>query len=365
MSNRKIKVAIIGAGEIAKKVHIPAFLSNKQVDLVALVDINKEKGERITKKFGIKKCFSSINELFEQQDVDAVSICTPPNTHAEIALKAFNYGAHVLCEKPLATTVDDGKAMFEASLRKEKILMVGFHLRFRPNYERAKNLIQRGLLGHVYTVEGNLLTPNPLLTWGKSEWFFKPETGGGVLSDIGPHVFDLINYVLDDFPYAVSAHASTYFDSNVEDSCFCVLEYPKNRTGVGVMSWLSPQVIEHLSIHGTGQSLFVSSNLFLEVNATNITEISLWRRATESLVGVKFPNFPLLPNKKVNTNSYQLEINHFITQIKENQKYSSSALDGLNVLITCDAAKKSLEMKKRVVFQSLKKFKPNLPVSVR
>jgi UDP-N-acetylglucosamine 3-dehydrogenase len=356
MSNRKIKVAIIGAGEIAKKAHIPAFLNNKQVDLVALVDIKKEKVKNIAKKFCIKKCYSSVNELFEQQDVDAVSICTPPNTHAEVALKAFSYGAHVLCEKPMATTVNDGNVMFEASLKKEKILMVGFHLRFRPNYGRAKSLIKRGLLGHVYIVEGNYLTPNPLLTWGKSEWFFKPEAGGGVLFDVGPHVFDLISYVLDDFPYAVSAHASTFFDSSVEDSCICVLEFPESRTGIGVMSWLSPEGIESLSIHGTAQSLFVSPNLFLRVNATDITEVSLWRRATESLVGMKFPNFPLLPNKKVNANAYQLEINHFITQIMEDKKYSPSAFDGLNVLITCDAAKKSLEMKKRVVFQPLKKI---------
>lgn len=353
MSNKKIRVAIIGIGKIATRAHIPAYISNKHVDSIALVDIDKRKVERAGKKFGIKKCFSSVNELFEKQDVDAMSICTPPNTHAEIALKAFGYGVHVLCEKPLATTVNDGKRMFEASQKKEKILMVGFNLRFRPNYQKAKNLIVRGRLGHVYYVEGNYLTPNPLLTWGKSQWFFRPEAGGGVLIDQGPHVFDLINYVLGDFPYAVSAHGSTYLDSPVEDFCVCVLEYPRGRTGIGVMSWLSPEGIEYLSIQGTAQSLFVSPNLFLEVNPTDITEVSLWRRASESLISLKFPNFPLLHDKKVNT--YQLEINHFIQQIMEDQKSSQSALNGLNVLIACEAAKKSLERKKRIVFSSLKK----------
>jgi len=352
MSKRKIKVAVAGVGAISTKAHIPAYISNKHVDLIALVDVHKEKAERTAKKFGIKNCFSSIEELFEKQDVDAVSICTPPNTHAEIALKAFSYDVHVLCEKPMATTVDDGRRMFEASQKKERILTVGFNLRFRPNYERARGLILRGRLGHVYFVEGNYLTPNPLLTWGKSQWSFSRETGGGVLLDQGPHLFDLINYFFGDFPHAVSAHASAYFDSPVEDSCVCVLEYPENRIGIAVMSWLSPEGIENLSIHGTAQSLFVSPNLFLEVNATDITDISLWRRASESLISLKFPNFPLLHNKKVDT--YQLEINHFINQIREGQKYSDSAVNGLNVLIACDAAKKSLERKERIVFAPLK-----------
>jgi predicted dehydrogenase len=354
MSTTKVKVAVAGVGEVATRAHIPAFLNNRQVDLVALVDVHKEKAEKTTRKFRIKKYFSSIDELLEKQDVDAVSICTPPSTHAEIALKVLNYGANVLCEKPMATTIEDGKRMLEASLKNEKILMNGFNLRFRPNYERARNLILLGRLGYVHFVESTYLTQNPLLTWGKSRWFFEPEAGGGVLLDKGPHVFDLINYILGDFPYAASAYASNYFESSVEDSCVCVLEYPEGRKGVGLMSWLSPQGIEKLGIHGTAQSLFASPNLLFGVNATDITELSLWREASESLLGLKFPNFPLLSNKNANANTYQLEINHFINQIKEGKKYSPSALDGLNVLITCDAAKESLEREKRIVFQPIK-----------
>jgi len=352
LSNRKIRVAVIGIGQIATKAHIPVYLSNKHVDLIALVDIDKKKFERAGKKFGVKKCFSSVDELFEKQDVDAVSICTPPDTHADIALKAFSHGAHVLCEKPMATTINDGKRMFKASQKEEKILMVGFNLRFRPSYQRAKKLVLQGCLGHVYCVEDHYLSPNPLLTWGRSRWFFSPEVGG-VLLDQGPHVFDMLNYVFGDFPCAVSAHGSTYLDSPVEDFCVCVMEYPEDRTGIGVMSWLSPKTIENLSIHGTAQSLFVSPNLFLEVNTTDVSEVSLWRAASESLISLKFPNSPLLRNKKVNT--HQLEVNHFIRRIREKQKSALSALNGLNILIACDAAKKALKTDKRIGIPSIKR----------
>ena len=353
MPNKKTRVAVVGVGGIGRREHIPAYLHNKDVDLVALVDADETKVKQTAKKFGVKKYFSSIDELFQNQDLEAISICTPPNTHAEIALKALTNDVHVLCEKPMATTTDDAKKMFEASREKEKILMVGFNLRFQPNYKRATSLILRGRLGHVYFVECNLLSPNPLLGWSKSPWFFRPESGGGVLIDKGPHVFDLINYIFSDFPCAVSALSSTYFDSPVEDSCVCVLEYPGNKIGIGIMSWLSSRYIENLSIHGTSQSLFVSPNLFLEVNATDIPEVSLWRNVTKLLISLKFPNFPLLQSTKVDT--FQLEIDHFVKQIRSNQSYSPTALSGLNVLITCDAAKKSLETGKRIDFIPLKK----------
>ena len=121
MLERKTKVAVIGTGQIATKAHIPAYRSNKHVDLVAVVDIDKRRAEKIAKRFRIRKTFSSVDELLETQDVDAISICTPPNTHAEIAVHAFEHGVHVFCEKPMAIEVGDGKRMFEASPANYKV----------------------------------------------------------------------------------------------------------------------------------------------------------------------------------------------------------------------------------------------------
>jgi len=270
-------------------------------------------------------------------------------------LKALANDVHVLCEKPLATNTDDGKKLFEASRKKDKILMVGFNLRFQPNYEQTIRLIKSGRVGHVYLVECDNLSANPLITWSKSTWFFRPETGGGVLSDKGPHVFDLINYAFNDFPNAVSALSSTYFDSSVEDSCVCILEYPGNRIGIGKMSWLSSRYIEDLSVHGTSESVFASPSMLLEVNATDITEVALWRKTSKILVNMKFPNLPLFHRNRVNL--FQSEIDHFVNQIRSGEKYSQSALNGLNVLITCEAARKSLENGEKISVLPIKQLK--------
>lgn len=354
MSSRKLKVAVLGIGNIATKSHIPAFLSNKHVDLTAIVDIDKSRVEKIAKKFGIRKSFSSVDQLFEEEELDAVSICTPPNTHAELAIKAFKNNVHVLCEKPIATSIDDGVKMCETAKKHASIFEVGFNLRFRSNYMRAKRLVSSGRLGHVYSTEAYFLDRNPLLTWGKSEWFFNPEAGGGVLLDKGPHVFDLLNYFFGDFPTAISAQSSRYFDSSVEDFCVCVLEYPGSRTGIGVMSWLSPTGIEKLSINGSAQNLFVSPDLLLEVNPTDIAEISLWRQTTEALVSMKFPNLPIPSGRRENT--HQHEINNFVDKILKNQKSDQSALGGLNVLIECEVAKQSIERKERLLVSPIKEL---------
>jgi UDP-N-acetylglucosamine 3-dehydrogenase len=354
MSGERTRVAVVGVGEIASNAHIPAYLRNKNVDLVALVDADKERVEKAAKKFKVKKHFFSIDELLQNQDLDAISVCTPPNTHAEIAMKALNNNVHVLCEKPMATSPDDGKRMYDASLKNKKILMVGFNLRFHPNYQRARNVVLRGRVGQVYFVQFELQSPNPLLKYSKSPWFFKPEAGGGVLSDKGPHVFDLINFIFDDFPCSISAISSTYFHSSVEDSCVCILEYPNNGIGIGLMSWLPSRAFENLSIHGTSQNLFVSSNQYLDTNATDLAELFQWRKATELLISLKFPDLSFLRDYKP-VNTHQLEIDSFIQQIRANQTYSPTALSGLNVLLTSEAARKSLETQKKIEIVSFKK----------
>lgn len=350
----KIAVAVIGAGEIATKAHIPAYRVHKDVDLVALVDIDKKKGKRAAKRFGVKRFFSTVDDLFQEMEVDAVSVCTPPQTHAEVTLKAFAHNAHVLCEKPLAINVDDGKRMLEASRARGKILMVGFNRRFQPNYQKARKFILDGALGNVYLIEDHLLQQSPLFAWGKSQWFYTHGIGGVVL-DLGPHVVDMLNYLFGDFPAAVTTRATTHLDSPVEEFCTLVLEYPKNKTGVAFISWLASKNIENVAIHGTAQSLYVSPRFFLEVNATDLPEVSLWRVTTERLIGMKFPNLSLLgPHVRGETNTYRLEIDHFVRHVRTNKTTCSNAEDALNVLAACIAMKESLETNRRTEIPSFK-----------
>lgn len=350
---QKIRVAVIGTGQIAAKARIPAFLSNKHVELVALVDTEITKAKKVAKKLGIKGFYASIDDLFAREYVDAVAICTPPSTHADLALKAMNYGAHVFCEKPIATTLEDGKKVFQTSKLKERILMISSQRRLVANYRRAKELIAKGKAGHVYCISDTALSPSPLFAWGKSPWYYYPE-GGGVLLDLGPHCFDMLNYFFDCFPTAISAHNHAYLDSPVEDCSYCIIEYPENRTGFVVMSWLASATIAITSIHGTAETIHVSSNSLLEINRLEIPEISQLREDIIRLLSMKFPNLPFSYVRR-NANILQVETNNFVQQIRNGEIDSKNALNALNVLATIEAAKKSSFLNKQIKIETFNK----------
>jgi predicted dehydrogenase len=338
----RTRVAVIGTGGIGKGVHIPAYVSNRDVHLVALVDADLKKAKRIARRFHVKKVFSSADDLFEREEIDAVSVCTPPNSHASVALSAFDHGVDVLCEKPLAVNVDDGRAIVRACQAKGRTLMVGFHRRFFPNYQRAKECVQRGDLGHVYCVEDHYLEPNPLFGWTKSEWFFSPGVGG-VLLDLAPHVFDMLNYIFDSYPIGVAAYASAFLDSPVEDTCTFFAEYSKGRVGIGIVSWLSSTVTGNTNILGTGQDLSVSPTFFFRSNPVRVREVALLRAASESLLSMKLPNSALLSTRRANP--YQREIDFFVESVRGGRRSLSNALNALSVLIACDAARTAIEKK--------------------
>jgi len=353
LPDRKIRVAVIGTGGIGRRVHVPAYKSNSNVDLVALVDTDEKRAKRVASKFHIRQVFSSTEELFKNAEIDAVSICTPPDSHAEIALKAFANGVHVFCEKPLANDLNAGSKMVKASKESDRILMVGFHRRFTPCYQNAKQCISRGDLGHVYCIEDQFIEPNPLFGWTKSDWFLSP-TVGGVLNDLGSHVFDMLNYLYEDYPVAISACNTTFLNSPVEEFSMFLVEYPNGRSGIGKISWLSSTVTEGIFVYGTAQNLFASPNFLVKINANDIPEMSLWRAASESLLSMKFPKLSFLRVQK--GDPYQRELDYFIERVRKNGGFSKDALNALSVLATCKAAQDAATKKCRIEMPQQENF---------
>jgi len=343
--DRKIRVAVIGIGGIGKRVHVPAYKNNNSVDLVALVDTDEKRAKRVASKFHVKRVFPSTEELFKNEEIDAVSICTPPDSHAAIALQAFANGAHVLCEKPLADDLSAGSKMVKASSAEDRILMVGFHRHFTPNYQEAKKCVLRGDMGHIYCIEDQFVEPNPLFGWSKSAWFLDP-TIGGVLNDLGSHIFDMLNYLFEDYPVAVSACNTTFLNSPVEEFSVFIVEYPGGRSGIGKVSWLSSTVTESISVYGTAQTIFASPNFLIKVNATDVPEVSLWRAASESLLSLKFPKLSFLRIKR--ENPYQREVDYFIRRVQEDEGFSKDALNALSVLAAVKATQEAATKRRRI-----------------
>ena len=113
---KKIRAAIIGSGLIAGKKHIPAFLKlRSKTELVAVCDLNLAAAKEVASRFGIPRAYGNVEEMLSTEIPDLVDICTPPQTHARLAVEAMRHGCHVLVEKPMALTVADCDQIVQAS----------------------------------------------------------------------------------------------------------------------------------------------------------------------------------------------------------------------------------------------------------
>jgi len=335
MRNRVIRIAIVGSGNIAIKSHIPCYRNNKDAKVVAVVDTDTKKTRKTARKFKIETSYNSIDKLFSSIEIDAISVCTPPDSHAYIATEALKRGVNVLCEKPLTNSVDKGLQMVKAAENSDGILMVGFNRRFNPNYCKLKYMINRGRMGHTHLIEYWSLQRSPLMGWSKSPWYYQSGIGGSLL-DQGPHVFDMLNWFLGK-PHSVYAYGGVHSHSPVDEFCVAIIRYENGKVGIGVMSWLSPVRIEKLGIHGTGGTFYVSPSFLLEVGPEDL-DISLWKAVTTTLAN-RFKN--IIRGTSVNT--YQLEIDYFINCIKTRKKPFLDGWSGLNALAVTEAAAESIE----------------------
>ncbi|MBL5818326.1 Gfo/Idh/MocA family oxidoreductase [Bacillus sporothermodurans] len=202
----KIKLGIVGVGGIAVDRHIPAFLRlNDDVSIEAVCDVNFIRAQEVAESFGIPHAYNDYREMFTV--IDAVVICTPNKFHSEITVAALNSGLHVLCEKPMAMTVEECQAMIDASKKAEKVLSIGFHYRFMKESQGAKRIMVAKEIGHPLVVRIQALRRRKVPGWGV--FTNKDLQGGGSLIDYGCHLLDLSLWLMGN-PNPVEVSGTTY-----------------------------------------------------------------------------------------------------------------------------------------------------------
>jgi len=127
-----LRVGVIGCGAIAQRRHLTEYLQRNDVEIIAVSDQNVERAQQVAKQFSAKYAFQTHTELLACNEIDAVSVCTPNFLHAAISIESMKAGKHVLCEKPMATTLEDAQKMLEVSREMNVVLMIGHNQRFMP-----------------------------------------------------------------------------------------------------------------------------------------------------------------------------------------------------------------------------------------
>lgn len=189
----KQRVAIIGTGNIARA-HARAYAANADVaQLVAVADVDKERAQAFAAQHGAEQTFGDAGEMLRQARPDAVSICTPNYLHAPLTIQALEAGVHVLCEKPMATSLAAAEQMKAAAARTGKVLYIGFNHRFIGKFAKAKDLLDGGQYGKLLVCR--IAIGHGMWERLSQMWFAKKElSGGGTLIDNGVHMLDMLRW---------------------------------------------------------------------------------------------------------------------------------------------------------------------------
>lgn len=240
-------IAIIGCGKIAQVRHIPEYAENPSAKIVGFFDFNKERAQELAERYGAT-AYDSLEDVLADDRVDAVSICVANVAHCEVTVKALKAGKHVLCEKPMAITLEECQLMVDTAKECGKKLMIGQNQRLAKAHAEARRMIQEGVIGKVlsfHTAFGHSGPENWSIDPGKGTWFFdRSKAAMGVMADLGIHKTDVIQYIIDQEVKAVSARLVTLDKTgpdgqpiSVDDNAICIFEMSGGAIGTMTASW--------------------------------------------------------------------------------------------------------------------------------
>lgn len=237
----KLKVGVIGCGSISKYRHLPEYAANPHVEIVAVCDIVEERATAMAEQYNAT-VYTDYKKMLTEAELDIVSVCTPNYLHAPMSIDALNAGNHVLCEKPMATSKEEAEEMIKAAEANGKKLMIAHNQRFVPSHVKAKELIENGTIGKVYSFRTAFGHPGPE-GWsidGKESWFFRKEEAFiGAMGDLGVHKTDLMRYLLGEEFVEVGSfvESGAKDNSDVDDNAVCVLKSENGIIGTLAASW--------------------------------------------------------------------------------------------------------------------------------
>jgi predicted dehydrogenase len=204
----RVGFAVVGLGAIAQSSVLPCFAKSKKAVLAALVGRDRKGAGRLARKYKVHDFYGAdeYSACLANPKVTAVYIATPPSEHSKLTIQAADAGKHVLCEKPLATRVEQSAKMLEACRRNGVLLMTAYRKHFEPSCLYLKELIQNGDLGRIDTIHTSFSEPH--LPGVSLLWLLDSNmAGGGPLTDLGIYCVNTTRWVLDEDPVSVTAQS--------------------------------------------------------------------------------------------------------------------------------------------------------------
>ena len=341
--SKKVRIGVIGVGAIGPA-HIQGYMAAADAEITAVCDVDRGRAQAAAKEFGISNVYVDHRKMLAADVVDAVSVCTPNNTHMGLSIDALNAKKHVLCEKPIAMDGKEARRMVEAAKRAGRILMTAQSMRYSGNAQFLKRTVESGRLGDIYYAKAAIFRRTGI----PRGWFQdKKQSGGGPIVDLGVHMLDVMWWMMG-MPKPVLALGAT-FDHlgtagqgmggwgvgykpgkfSVEDLGVALIRFADGRA-VGVeVSWATHTADAFfVRLFGTkgGAELFPDLRLF------------------EMAGGTKMDVTPHPPQ----TDGYAGETEHFVSCILKGQQPLSPGSQSVVIMDMLDAIYKSAATGKAV-----------------
>jgi len=322
----KLKVGIIGAGRMAYW-HLKGYQKIKEVDVVAIAGRTTSHIDSLQRKFKIPHGYTDYRVLLEKHRLDAVNVTTPTSTHCAIVVDSLKAGCHVLCEKPMALSLDEADKMIGAERESGRIVMLGFSQRFYKEFVQMKALIDRGKLGKIKVAwfrRGISMPPQ--------KWYSEKGKSLGVTCEVAIHAIDWLRWIMDAQVVQVSAEVTNHADyPGIDDNVWMLLKFDNGALGIVGASYAFPFLKRDIGVIGDKMALTIERSKVIVERYSHYSLVQL---------ALKFIRYSFIIPYWLNYNPFQRELEHFIECIRTGASPTTSSVDGK---VSLEIALKALE----------------------
>jgi len=315
---RRVAVGVIGTGFWGEN-QVRVFRQSRMADLVAICDADKKRAKEIGIKYGVP-WFSDLSKFLRVPNLEAVTVCTPTQTHLKVGLLAIEAGKNLLVEKPMTGEERAADKLLNSARKAGVKLLVGFIERFNPGVRAVKKMLMQRVVGDVIIATGRRVARWPIRIGDV-----------GVVKDTAIHDIDAMRYLLEEEVSAVFAQTGSLRTHSYEDYAEIMLRFDEGTTGFLDANWLTPRKVRTLIITGSEATIsldYITQEITLESSQRLVKPFAPWAE-------------PL-----------KLELENFITTIVRDREEAPSGEDALKAIRVCDAALRSGKSKTLVTLNT-------------
>jgi myo-inositol 2-dehydrogenase/D-chiro-inositol 1-dehydrogenase len=332
--NGKVKVGIIGS-QFEADIHAASFkIASEEAEVVAVASPTPGNAAALAKRYGFSRVFTDYREMLKERDIEMITIAAPNKLHAQMTAECAQTGKHVVCEKPLAMTIEECEQMIHVTRQAGVLLLYAEELFFTPKYLKAKEMADDGAFGKIHLVKQSEKHFGP-----HAAWFWDVDRcGGGALMDLGCHGIAFCYWFLGrPAIQSVYCQMGTYVHADKtrgEDESFCILEFEGGAVGIVEDSWgRRGGMDDRIEVYGSDGVTYANLHMGNALPTYSENGYGYAVEKAPSTKGWSYPVFEELWNY-----GFPQEMRHFARCVRGKEEPQATGEDGLVVMNVMYAA---------------------------